>query len=509
MWTDALRGVVLRTGQVVRDEAASARASALSWVVASRSAGRWLTLVYAAVALAFAAPLLVSGLFTMLNFDWSFAGTGDCQVDWAAAKLFLQGKSPYTPEGLAFVGTSGYGFGHPPTTAFWFLPLARYPFPIAAEILAVITLILLVVHVVLCVSELRLPAPIATSALCLGLCLSASWMVEHFHIVQVSEVIAFAYVLAWYALRRDREALAGAVLGAACTLKLYPGLMVVFLLVTRRWLAFAVACVTYAAIAAFMTHGFGLQSWKMFFDQQGPIAHYWEGHIRNASSYGVILRMFRPSCERAPENAVAAVMAARHAPPLPGATLATLTAVALVIAGLWLIRRSPRPIAARTHAWGLDLQFALFTVLSGFANPWAWEHYAVLLIMPLLVCTALVVRRTTHLYEPKEAGLVAGRKIAGAIGQVAFVAGCLALSVFALSQDIWTKERRYFEYWRIKGEGGEPPRALHWQIHFYETLNFAPWVALIVALGALLLWSRGSLPLSVITAPRPKAWREE
>src|SRR5437899_11714613 len=55
--------------------------------------------------------------------DWSQAHEHDGFVNWIAARLYLLGQSPYSAESLASIGVPG--FGHPPTTAFWFLPLAR------------------------------------------------------------------------------------------------------------------------------------------------------------------------------------------------------------------------------------------------------------------------------------------------------------------------------------------------------------------------------------------------
>src|SRR5690242_14738653 len=56
--------------------------------------------------------------------DWSQAHANDGLVDWTAARYYLAGKSPYSAEALNELGT--YGFGHPPTTAFWFIPLAPF-----------------------------------------------------------------------------------------------------------------------------------------------------------------------------------------------------------------------------------------------------------------------------------------------------------------------------------------------------------------------------------------------
>jgi uncharacterized membrane protein len=51
----------------------------------------------------------------------------------------------------------------------------------------------------------------------------------------------------WALLRRGREGLAGALLGLACLIKLFPGLIVLYLLLRRRWRAAGAALGTFAA----------------------------------------------------------------------------------------------------------------------------------------------------------------------------------------------------------------------------------------------------------------------
>src|SRR5688572_10033196 len=86
---------------------------------------------------------VLDALLTLFQINWATTGWGDCRVDWAAARLFLEHKSPYTEEALATMGLQNYGFGHPPTTSFWFIPFAKVNYPLMAEIVAVLTLVAL------------------------------------------------------------------------------------------------------------------------------------------------------------------------------------------------------------------------------------------------------------------------------------------------------------------------------------------------------------------------------
>jgi uncharacterized membrane protein len=176
-------------------------------------------------------PFVLDGLIHIFSFNWANADWGDCRVDWGAARLFLQKKSPYSEEGLATMNLQNYGFGHPPTTSFWFIPLAKVGYPVMSEIVAILTLVALLFHFIICARELDLPAKTAFVLLPFGLVLQMTWFRDHLVVVQISEIIAFLFTLSWYFLRRGREIEAGVTLGAACTLKLFPGVLVLFFLV--------------------------------------------------------------------------------------------------------------------------------------------------------------------------------------------------------------------------------------------------------------------------------------
>ena len=119
-------------------------------------------------------PFVLDGLNAVFSFDWARAGWGDCRVDWAAARLFLQKQSPYTEEALAWMHLQNYGFGHPPTTSFWFIPFAKVGYPVMSEVLAILTLVALLFHFIICARELDLPAKPAFVLLPFGLALQTT-----------------------------------------------------------------------------------------------------------------------------------------------------------------------------------------------------------------------------------------------------------------------------------------------------------------------------------------------
>jgi alpha-1,2-mannosyltransferase len=368
----------------------------------------------------------------------------DGKVDWQGAQAFKKHENPYSPEGFRAIGSPGVGFGHPPTTPFWFLTTTDLDMTTMSQVLGLLVVCALLVHCLIVAVELRFPVPFATGVLIFALVLRTSWMRYHLGLAQLSELIAFSYVLSWRFLRRGNEIAAGAMLGFACTLKLFPGLMVLWLLVTGRWRAVAAACALWLPIAIYMTTGFGLVSWHQFFGVQSAIADHWVCHIENASVYGIALRMFRPVCKG-------------YGPTLRAATaLATAVSVALVALAWRLTARASRMTAE------IDLPFALFSVVSYTTNPWVWEHYNVFLILPMALCL-----RT--LFAERRVGLGGGKLALGLL--------VLAVTGYLLSIDRTLKMTLRDKYGFDK--------SLHRAVHFYEVANWLPAVLMIALVGAL------------------------
>lgn len=295
----------------------------------------------------------------------------DLVGDHRIAGAFRDGYSPFSVEGARRAGLAELGptgLGHPPTTSFWFLPLARLPVGTARQVLAWLDLATLLVEVA--VAALLLGWPRGPAVLLAGLVANAPFFVYLVVLGQVSQLIAFACFLAWWALRRGHPAAAGAALGAACTIKLFPAILVLWLALTRRWRALGAAAAAYLIVAAVMTARFGLESWRVFFATQGEVANAWVANVSNQSLHGVVQRLLAsPACE----------LPGRVAP--EALVLSSLLSLALLILAARRTREDGSP--AR-----LDLAFAAFAILSMVTSQWAWPHYNVLLVLPAMIVAA-------------------------------------------------------------------------------------------------------------------------
>jgi hypothetical protein len=402
--------------------------------------------------------------------DWTTSNEYDALVDWKAARHFWLGINPYSPLGLQLSDLKG--MGHPPTTAFWYLPFAELPKETVAELTSVSMLFLVPLHIYLCAKELAFPAPGAVAWLATGALLCTSWLRYHFGIIQLSEHIAFLYVAAWWFLRRRQDVSAGLCLGAATSLKLFPGLLVVLLLFGRRFRAVAAATGLYVAIALVMTMAYGPRSWLDFFQQQGPISDRWMGSVQNSSLHGLLTRLLSPACEGV------------VTPTRTGTLLAVGLSVCLLGLATWF-SRAPLRRARCSDPRAIDLPFALFVLLSAFLNAWAWEHYFVLAIQPLLILAAAfaaVWRQTFRRWCAEETG---GRSLLGVSLATSAAAAGFALVFWSLSLEFREKEhlRKLWLQYR------DP--FYHSHLHILEAANILPWVVPIaLCFGALALSRR-------------------
>lgn len=413
--------------------------------------------------------------------DWASAHEFDGLQDFLAARVYLQHLSPYSPEGLSQLHVTA--FGHPPTTPFWFIAVARLDKSQVAELLSLSTWLFLLIHVYVCAKEVAFPAPVTLAVLVFGWALTTDGFVLHWHLLQLSEQIALPLALSWASLRRGRDVTGGVWLGVAATFKLFPGLIFLVLLLHRRFLAFFAAVATFGTVAAIMTARFGLRAWSDFFTQQGPVAQYWVGSIRNASLQGVITRVLSPICE------------APAVPTTRSTVVASGIALALIVAGSVATIRVARTAAPDR----IDLPFSLFTVLAVLCNPWVWEHYWVLLIQPAFVVMAVHARALAQTLEQFRAHprrrlvLDTAWVVATGIGvaAIAYAVGSRAIRPEML-QAAWPAHRSAW---------------LHRQLHWHEAFGFAPYaLSGILCLAAVLRAHDARLVAPLIRSRRARSW---
>ncbi len=178
---------------------------------------------------------------------------------------------------------------------------------------------------------------------------------------QVGMILTFLMTLSWYFLRQERNLAAGVSLGVATALKLFPGLVIVYLLV-RRSKAFWPAALSAGSL---LLLSFGMVGWHNTLDYF-RVVHFVQDYYRDYRANLSLLSVF-----------TGIVPLARFAP-----ILAKLFFIAFIGLLIWTVTRKSRDSAGVVT---LDLEYAMFVALLPVLSPVSWDHYLVILTLPLAV----------------------------------------------------------------------------------------------------------------------------
>lgn len=409
-----------------------------------RSAGR---LLYVTAAALLGLYLLYTAV-PRLNAAYQ-AYPWDLVLDHSVGKAFAEGYNPYTSEGRKRAGlTHGpSAIAHPPSSAFWFVPLAAQNDLRTSQIAwGWICTFFLLIELVALFPLVRAPAPLATAWLVFAYVLTMPFFVYHLKIGQLSAPVALLCFVGWSAARRGEDVLAGLALGAACTMKLFPGLLVFLFLLWRRWRVVIPAAAVYALVFVVTSARFGISAWTIFFANERLVSAEWMGNIQNQAVFGIVLRLFHPACGPIGKPSAAPML------------ISFAISLGLIALASW------RALRARSQE-ARDLAFATFTVLALVTPQWTWEHYNVIYLLPMAIMATTLARAWKH----------------GA-SRVAVGSGFALLLAVLRSWRIPIDRKLALQTAYRRGT-----TAVHAKLHLYEVLSWLPGF-LLLALAGTLLW---------------------
>ncbi|QJW97120.1 glycosyltransferase family 87 protein [Frigoriglobus tundricola] len=310
---------------------------------------------------------------------------GDFTQDWLAVREFGAGRPVYgsLPDALRrhMNGEPPEDFlqwnAHPPGSLFLVLPLARLDHADAFFVWNLVTFPLFVVAVGIVLVELGAGSGRARAGAATVIAVAGATCYPLYHQVlmgQFNALLAFLFALAWAADRRDRAVLAGAAIGLAAAVKLFPAFLALYLIAARRWRALGAAAATAAAIGALALGLFGTGAWRTYAGEVVPaVSAKYATQWNNLTLRAFWLRLFDPT----PESRVIPLY---HAPVL-GAALAA--AARLAVTGL-----AARAAWRAASVAGRDRAFAATVAAVVLVSPIAWPHYLILLVVPVGVTGA-------------------------------------------------------------------------------------------------------------------------
>ena len=300
--------------------------------------------------------------------------------DWAAARNWTEGRPIYgnLREAardylhLDLKGAELDGFvevnGHPPTALWPALPFARIEFNTAFLIWDLASLGLVVVSLVMIGREFGIAANFKTLSIVVILALWCNPLWQLLSQGQFGGLLLFLLTAGWLADRRGRSDWAGVCVGLAAAVKLYPGLIIGYWLLSGRRSQVKSALATLVVVAVATAVVFGADTFAIYVREVLPGMQFWYGSGLNLSLTGFWHRLFHE-----PGSAFTPIIA-------DGAIARLGTALSnLAVLGAWgftVYRQRKSPTL--DGAWAVTL--AAMTLIS----PLAWDHHLVVLLLPLV-----------------------------------------------------------------------------------------------------------------------------
>ena len=310
--------------------------------------------------------------------------TVDFFQEWASAKNLLNGLPIYSSQRVMwemYVGESRSQDlpvwievnAHPPTSVLLALPFAGLDYQDAVLAWNLISLATLGVSFWLVMRQLGMPISLWSLPPLLTLSLMCIPLWIHVFYGQLGLLLLLLITATWIAERSGRSGLAGALLAMATAIKLFPAFLFLYFVVRRQWRAVWVGALFLAALTLLTAAVLGVESYRSYVVEVLPQVSWFRAGWNNASIVGFWAKLFDPAPEEA--RSVWRTDALWQCAPLARAgTIASCAAVAAVL--ILIIRR------ARSRGQ-CDRAFAAAITGMLLVSPVVWEHYFVLLLLPV------------------------------------------------------------------------------------------------------------------------------
>jgi hypothetical protein len=303
--------------------------------------------------------------------------------EWYSARLWWDGQPVYAPMQPGVYRYLGVGQditagvteknAHPPGAVFLALPLGVLDFSDAFAIWNGLSIWAFFGAVWLILSNLRLITPgWAVLPAIAALILSNPFWVQMTH-GQLNLILLLLIVGAWTADRRDHAVLAGVLIGIATAIKLFPGYLLVYFLLAGRWRSVLSGLLTIAACSALTSAVLGWNVWSFYLTNILPTTKEFSTVWANASLTGWWLKLFDPALPWSGARLTPLVTSRAIA-----SSGAAVTAIALT-AFLWFILQKRFSDSRR------DEGFAAAIIIMLLLCPVVWDHYFLLLALPVAV----------------------------------------------------------------------------------------------------------------------------
>jgi hypothetical protein len=296
--------------------------------------------------------------------------------EWASARNRFEGLPVYADQNETVELYLGYRAphmlrynGHPPTSVLLVVPLAGLAYSDAFLAWALVSLAALGLSVVLIVRQLPLGLTAWSVLPLLALLLLCNPFRQHLNQGQLNLVILLLLTAAWAAERSGRPVTAGALVGTATAVKLFPGFVFLYFVARRQGRALVAGAATVLVLTGLTVLVLGPDAYRDYITVALPNLEQYRVWWPNLSLAGFWHKLF---------NSAGSKVVPLWQNPALAWTATLLSALAVTGLTAWAAWRSrSRPEC--------DLAFALVVEAMLLVSPITWDHYFTILFLPLFV----------------------------------------------------------------------------------------------------------------------------
>jgi alpha-1,2-mannosyltransferase len=304
----------------------------------------------------------------------------DFYQDWASARNWWNDLPIYTNHQVTvprYIGPvdpicfSNQVNAHPPTSVLMLLPLARLDYRPALLAWNSGSLAMFGVCLWIVAHELGVALPLWMIVPGLALAMLCRPLLQQLIHGQLNLVLLLLLTGAWLADRRGRAGWAGALVGVAVAIKLFPAFLFLYFALRRQWAAMLAGVVTLILLTGLTAAMLGPDTYRTYVQDVLPQLEKFRTSWFNASLVGFWTKLFNPATREEHVEPLWRSAAAARA----GIVLSGMVVVAAVA---WAVRRAVNR-AELDHAFGAAVTGMLLL------SPITWDYAFLLLLVPVAV----------------------------------------------------------------------------------------------------------------------------
>jgi Glycosyltransferase family 87 len=324
-----------------------------------------------------------------LKPDYAPAGVGvlfipDFFQEWASARNLFNGLPVYTSQTITveryleirtdsdnpwFIEVNA----HPPTSILLALPFAGFSFPAAFLLWNLLSAAALAASLLIIVHQLKIRASVWASLPVVTLLLFCFPFWDQLIHGQLNLILLLLITGVWATARTGHPWWAGVLLGAATAIKLFPVFLCIYFLARKEWKVLAATTATFIGLTLLTGAILGPGTYPYYITSVMPRFSIFRYLWYNQSLVGFWTKLFDPAIQTPWMRITPILNSHLLALVMIGVSCVAVTAIVALVS--WRARTQP----AADMAFGLALTGMLLL------TPIVWDHYTLMLALPLAV----------------------------------------------------------------------------------------------------------------------------